>query len=221
MADRVGCATGRKTLIMFAGIVEETGRVEKVQFTNKAIELTVRAKVCGRGLKIGDSLAVNGCCLTVVKLGKAGAHRLVRMDLLKETWNRTNLKYTKAGSGVNLERSLRVGGELGGHFVTGHIDGTGTITRWERMGTDHILEIAAPAEVMDYVVFKGSIAVDGISLTVAGVHRKSFDIWIIPHTYDVTVLRERKVGDAVNLEADLLGKYVRQFVGKLPRGKKV
>jgi riboflavin synthase len=111
-----------------------------------------------------------------------------------------------------MERSLRANGELGGHFVTGHVDGLGKIIRWERAGKDHILDIAAPAEVMRYLVFKGSVAVDGISLTVAGLDKKSFRIWIIPHTIDVTVLRERKVGDAVNLEADLLGKYVEKFL---------
>jgi len=197
---------------MFSGIVEESGVVEKIRHAAKSIELTVRAKVCGRGLKIGDSLAVNGCCLTVVKIVRRGAFRLVRVDLLQETWKRTNLQFTKPGSAVNLERSLRVGGRLGGHFVTGHIDGTGKITRWERAGKDHVLDISAPKEVMDYVLFKGSVCVDGISLTVAGVGRKSFRIWIIPHTFDVTALRERAVGDYVNLEADLLGKYVRQFV---------
>ena len=203
---------GTSIEFMFTGIVEETGRVELIKPTAKSIELTVRAKICGRGLKVGDSLAVNGCCLTVVKLVKRGAFRLVRVDLLKETWKRTNLQFAQAGSGVNLERSLRIGGQLGGHFVTGHIDGTGKITRWERVGKDHVLEIAAPPEVMRYVVYKGSITVDGISLTVAGVLKKSFKIWIIPHTYEVTALRERSVGDAVNLEADLIGKYVRQFV---------
>jgi riboflavin synthase len=197
---------------MFTGIVEETGIVERIKPTAKAIELTVRAKVCGRGLKIGDSLAVNGCCLTVVKISTRGAGKLLRMDLLKETWQRTNLKDTRPGSRVNLERSLQVGARLGGHFVTGHIDGTGKIIRWERAGEDHVLEIAAPPEVMRYLVFKGSITVDGISLTVAGVRKKSFLVWIIPHTLKVTALRERAVGDAVNLEADLLGKYVRQFV---------
>src|SRR5580698_8453245 len=104
-----------------------------------------------------------------------------------------------------------VGARLGGHFVTGHIDGMGKITRCERAGKDHVLEISAPKEVMRYLVFKGSITVDGISLTVAAVSRKSFRIWIIPHTYEVTALRERNVGDAVNLEADILGKYVYQF----------
>ncbi len=197
---------------MFTGIVEEAGTVERIKPAARSIELTVRAKACGRGLIVGASLAVNGCCLTVVKLASRGQYRLAQFDLLKETWQRTNLQFAKSGSLVNLERPLRASGDLGGHFVTGHIDGVGAITRWERAGQDHVLDIAAPPEVMRYVVFKGSIAVDGISLTVAGVHKKGFRVWIIPHTYDITALRERKVGDAVNLEADLLGKYVEKFL---------
>jgi riboflavin synthase len=197
---------------MFTGIVEETGAVERIQPTAKSIELTVRVGVCGKGLKLGASLAVNGCCLTAVRIAARGKYKLARFDLLKETWERTNLQFTKPGSLVNLERPLRTDGNLGGHFVTGHIDGVGRITRWERVGQDHVLDIAAPAEVMRYIVFKGSVAVDGISLTVAGVQKKGFRIWIIPHTYEVTALRERKVGDAVNLEADLIGKYVEKFV---------
>ncbi len=197
---------------MFTGIVEETGTVERIKPAAKSLELTVRAKVCGRGLRLGDSLAVNGCCLTVVKLTPRKGGKSIRLDLLKETWRRTNLQFARAGSLVNLERSLQVGARLGGHFVTGHIDGIGKITRWEKAGLDHVLEISAPPEVMRYLVFKGSVTVDGISLTVAVVRRKSFRVWIIPHTYEATALRERKVGDAVNLEADILGKYVRQFV---------
>lgn len=197
---------------MFTGIVEETGSVERIKHGAKSIELTVRAKVCGRDLKIGDSLAVNGCCLTAVKFTPGKGGKLIHLDLLKETWNRTNLQFIRAGWLVNLERSLQVGARLGGHFVTGHIDGIGKITRWERSGQDHVLEISAPREVMQYLVFKGSITVDGISLTVADVRKKSFRVWIIPHTYEVTALRERAVGDAVNLEADILGKYVCQFV---------
>jgi riboflavin synthase len=197
---------------MFTGIVEETGIVERIKASAKAIELTVRAQVCARGVKVGDSIAVNGCCLTVVKLAAAKGGKLIRFDLLKETWKRTNLQFARIGAAVNLERSLQVGARLGGHFVTGHIDGVGKIIRWEKAGQDHVLEIAAPAEVMRYLVFKGSITVDGISLTVATLKKKSFRIWIIPHTYKVTALRERKLGDAVNLEADILGKYVRQFV---------
>jgi riboflavin synthase len=197
---------------MFTGIVEEAGAVERVSPAANSIELTVRANLCGRGLKVGASLAVNGCCLTVVKVAARGKFKLAQFDLLKETWQRTNLQFAKPGTLVNLERPLRADGNLGGHFVTGHIDGMGTIARWERMGQDHVLDIAAPPEVMRYVVFKGSIAVDGISLTVAGARKKGFRIWIIPHTYEVTALRERKTGDAVNLEADLIGKYVEKFV---------
>lgn len=197
---------------MFTGIVEETGTVERIKSTEKSIALTLRAGVCGRGLKAGQSLAVNGCCLTVVKLARRGKSTRVQVDLLQETWQRTNLQFAQVGSRVNLERSLRVGGELGGHFVTGHIDGVGRILRWERPGQDWVLDVQAPPEVTRYLLFKGSVAVDGISLTVAAVRPRGFRVWIIPHTYAVTNLRERQAGDALNLEADLIGKYVRQFV---------
>lgn len=198
---------------MFTGIIEETGVVESVRPMSRAIRLSVRAKICARGLRVGDSLAVDGCCLTVVKLTAKGRAKILHFDLLKETWERTNLQSVRAGSLVNLERSLEAGGRLGGHFVTGHIDGRGKIVRWERQGKDHLLEIAAPAEVMRYIIFKGSVAVDGISLTVAAVELERFRIWIIPHTFEATALRERAVGDAVNLEADILGKYVERFAG--------
>ena len=197
---------------MFTGIVEEAGVVESIKPTARSIELTVRATKCGRGVKLGDSVAVNGCCLTVVRLATRGTAKLIRFDLLQESWQRTNFQFAQPGSLVNLERSLRANGELGGHFVTGQVDSLGKIVRWERAGKDHVLDIAAPPEVMRYLVFKGSVTVDGISLTVAAVNKKRFRIWIIPHTFDVTVLRERKVGVAVNLEADLLGKYVERFL---------
>jgi len=197
---------------MFTGLVEETGRVERIKTTRGGIELTVGLKISGRGLKAGDSLAVNGCCLTVTKVARRGTRTMPVFDVLRETWERTNLQFAKTGSLVNLERPLRADGRLGGHFVTGHIDGIGRIEKWERIGADHVLDIAAPNEVMRYVVSKGSIAVDGISLTVARVKRKTFRVWIIPHTCRMTALRDRKVGEAVNLEADLIGKYVRKFV---------
>jgi riboflavin synthase len=203
----------RHSIAMFTGIVEETGTVEQIEPSAKSIRLIVRAPLCRRDLKPGDSLAVNGCCLTVVKV--SARHRLLEFDLLAETWQRTNLQFARRGSLVNLERALRADGRLGGHFVTGHIDGTGKIKRWKRRGSDWMLDIAAPASIMRYVIFKGSVAVDGISLTVAGVGRSSFLIWIIPHTYEVTALHERSVGDAVNLEADLVGKYVEQFVRRI------
>jgi|ERR1043166_1068328 riboflavin synthase len=197
---------------MFTGIVEETGVVESIKPTSRSIELAIRMRVCGRGMKTGDSLAINGCCLTVAKTRTRGRWKTAHFDLLKETWNRTNLQFAQRGGLVNLERPLVAGGRLGGHFVTGHIDGVGRITRWERIGKDHVLDISAPEDVMRYIVFKGSVAVDGISLTVAGVTKKNFRIWIIPHTFEITALRERKTGDAVNLEADLLGKYAEKFL---------
>lgn len=197
---------------MFTGIVEEAGVVEKIQPTQKSIELTVRTKTIAKGIKLGASVAVNGCCLTVVKISTRGKSKLLQFDVLQESWRRTNLQFTKPRAIVNLERPLRADGELGGHFVTGHVDGVGKIVRWEKSGTDHLLDIEAPADVMRYIVFKGSIAVDGISLTVAGVKKNSFRLWIIPHTFQVTTLRERKVGDYVNLEADLLGKYAEKFL---------
>ena len=188
-------------------------RIEPVANADVAtIELTVRAKVAARGVKRGDSIAVNGCCLTATKISFGKGGRILHFQLLLETWERTNLKYAGRGSAVNLERALLVGGRLGGHFVSGHIDATGRILRWEKSGQDHVLEILAPKEVMRYVIFKGSITVDGISLTVSAVRRGGFQVWIIPHTFAVTALRERVAGEAVNLEADLLGKYVRQFV---------
>jgi riboflavin synthase len=199
---------------MFTGIIEETGVIEKIKPTEKSIGLTVCANACGRGLKIGASVAVNGCCLTAVKISARGKAKLLQFDLLQESWRRTNFQFAKIGSLVNLERSLRVNGELGGHFVTGHIDGVGKVLRWEKSGADHVLEISAPENVLRYVIEKGSIAIDGISLTVAAVRKKSFRVWIIPHTFEVTALRDRKVGDAVNLEVDLLGKYVEKFLSK-------
>jgi riboflavin synthase len=205
---------------MFTGIVEEAGTVELIKPGAKSIQLTVRARSTARGLKEGDSLAINGCCLTAVKISAGGRGKLVRFDLLQETWLRTNLQFARRGSLVNLERPLRADGDFGGHFVTGHIDGVGKITRWERAGRDHVLDISAPPEVMRYMISKGSVAVDGISLTVAGVLKKGFRIWIIPHTYEITAWRDRRVGDAVNLEADLLGKYVEKFLTSRSQGYK-
>jgi riboflavin synthase len=203
---------------MFTGIVEEAGTVEAIKPTKRSIQLVVRARGIVRGLKPGASVAVNGCCLTVVKLFKRGRYRLVQFDMLQESWRLTNMQFAKPGSLVNLERPLHAGGEFGGHFVTGHVDGLGRIAKWERVGRDHMLDIAAPPEVMRYVIHKGSIAVDGISLTVAAVKKKGFRVWIIPHTYEVTALRDRRTGDAVNLEADLLGKYAEKFLlGRLAR----
>ncbi|MHC1764430.1 MAG: riboflavin synthase [Verrucomicrobiia bacterium] len=197
---------------MFTGIIEETGTVALVQPSGTGIRLGVLARLCSRGTKVGDSIAVNGCCLTVVRTTRRKGGTLLEFDLLQETWKRTNLHATGEGGAVNLERSLPAEGRMGGHFVTGHVDGTGRIRRWEPSGSDWVLDVAARPELMRYMVFKGAVALDGISLTVADVTRDSFRIWIIPHTYEVTALRERKVGDLVNVEADLLGKYVEKLL---------
>lgn len=195
---------------MFTGIIEETGRVVRIEPGAKSIRLVLEIHKTGAGLRVGDSLAVNGCCLTVAAIKRKA--RSVEFDLLRETWNKTNLQYAAAGAEVNIERPLRAAGRLDGHFVTGHVDGVGRIIEWEQHGADWKLEVQAPAEIMRYVVPKGSIAIDGISLTVATTRTKHFGIWIIPHTYSVTALHERKVGDWVNLEGDLLGKYVERFL---------
>src|SRR5256885_4309475 len=179
---------------MFTGIIEETGQVVGTEKGPSGIQLFLIASRTTRRLKEGDSLAVNGCCLTVVGI-KPAKKAILRFDLLKETWRRTNLQFASPGSLVNLERPLSAAGRLDGHFVTGHVDGLGKIKRWERSGADHVLEISPPRELMRYIVPKGSIAVDGISLTVADVLKSSFRVWIIPHTYEVTALRERRVGD--------------------------
>jgi riboflavin synthase len=198
---------------MFTGIVEEAGTIESIERSSQGIRLIIHAARVGEGVQLGDSIAVNGCCLTAVELdpGVSGGHRIV-FDLLEETWKRTSFAQLQHGSRVNLERALLATSRLGGHFVSGHVDGTGIIRRWERQGADHQLEIEAPDEVLPYLISKGSICVDGISLTVAHLLPDGFGLWIIPHTYEVTSLAERKVGDRVNLEADLLGKYVARLV---------
>ncbi len=199
---------------MFSGIVEEAARVAEVVEERGSIRLQVDARVCGADAKIGDSIAVNGCCLTVVDVAENRVAKRLSFDLLRETWNRTNLRFVRAGSQVNLERALPVSGRLHGHFVTGHIDGTGTVEVFERRGADWYLEVKTAAELLRYIVFKGSIALDGISLTVASVSDASFSVWIIPHTYEVTALNQRKAGDVINIEADMLAKYVEKIVLK-------
>ena len=193
---------------MFTGIVEEAGEIVAIRPGERSIEMAVRASVCARGVREGDSIAVNGCCLTAIDPSEGG---ILKFDLLKETWNRTNFHLARVGSLVNLERSMPADGRVHGHFVTGHVDGTGRIETFEQRASDWYLRVIPPLELLRYVVMKGAIAVDGMSLTVAEVGADGFAIWIIPHTLRVTALRERKAGDLVNLEADLLAKYVEKL----------
>ncbi len=194
---------------MFTGLVEETARVTWLRrSSDRGIQLQVTAERVARGIHTGDSVAVNGCCLTV------SAHRseLLTFDLLQETLDRTNLGRLRPDSVVNLERALRADGRLGGHFVQGHIDCAAKVRAWEPQGDDHRLEVEVPAEFSRYVAFKGSIAVNGVSLTVADAAADFFTAWIIPHTRKSTNLRTLQKGDLVNLEFDLLAKYVERMM---------
>ena len=196
---------------MFTGIVEETGRVVEFAPPGQGIaawKLCVSAERVCEGAGQGDSIAVDGCCLTVVGLGGG---RLA-FDVLEETRRLTHFSRLRAGSPVNLERSLRFDGKVGGHFVTGHIDGLGRIDILERRGNDTYLRVAAPPGSGRHLVPKGSIAIDGISLTVAEVDGDAFAVWLIPHTLEITNLRDYRAGDMVNLEFDLLGKYVEKLL---------
>jgi riboflavin synthase len=195
-------------IIMFTGLVEETGEVASLELSAEGARLTVRAQLILEGLQIGDSIAINGCCLTATKIGNG----TVSFDLLQETLRLTNLHALTAGAPVNLERALAAGARLGGHFVQGHIDCTSKVIDFSPSGADFRLEIALPASSQQYVVTKGSIAVDGISLTVAEVTPDSFILWIIPHTLAATNLRAKKAGDLANLEFDLLAKYVERML---------
>lgn len=192
---------------MFTGIVEEKGTVISFAAGAKAWRLRLSAQRVREGLALGDSIAVNGCCLTVA----AVSAEAVEFDLLEETKRLTNLGDLQPGAGVNLERSLRFDGKVGGHFVSGHIDGCGTIEIFEPRGQDHYLRVRAPAGGGRYLVHKGSIAIDGISLTLAEVEGDNLAVWLIPHTLAVTNLGERRAGQRVNLEYDLLGKYVEKL----------
>ncbi len=199
---------------MFTGIVAETGLTLQVNETGKGIRLEIQAENTSSELRLGDSIAVNGCCLTVVEISEPDAknQRRISLDLLKETWDVTNLHTATPGSLLNLERPLSFNGSLDGHFVTGHVDGVGKVLKWEQHGGDWLLEIEPPENLMHLLVHKGSVALDGISLTVAKVLDQSFQVWIIPHTYQVTNLHTRKPGSLINIETDLLGKYVERFI---------
>ena len=193
---------------MFTGLVEETGTITAIKHGRDSVTLVVAADVCLCDTQVGDSIAVNGCCLTATKITRRGKSRGFEFNLLRESWDVTNLSALKRGSVVNLERALALGQRMGGHFVTGHVDAVGRIRKWEKQGKDWLLDVDTPPGLMSGFVPKGSVAVDGISLTVAKLRKRGFAVWIIPHTRKVTNLRARKVGDPVNLETDLLGKYV-------------
>jgi len=193
---------------MFTGIVEEKGRVVSCEEAASSWRLKVAVSVVGEDVGLGDSIAVNGCCLTVIEIGEG----TLTFDLLNETRQVTNLKNAVAGAAVNLERSLQFQGRVGGHFVTGHVDGQGRLLAIEPDGKDVVMRIEVPEAFAKYLVYKGCIAIDGISLTVARVSGVEITIWLIPHTLEITALGDRKTDDFVNLEFDLLSKYTERLL---------
>jgi riboflavin synthase len=197
---------------VFTGIVEEKGAVKSIRREQHSAVITVSAKKILQDTVPGDSIAVNGICLTVTSLGPGW----FTADVMHETLNRSSLSDAAAGTFVNLERAMAAGGRFGGHIVSGHVDGTGVIREIRRDDNAVWFTVSAPGNIMKYIVEKGSVAIDGISLTVAAVRDDSFDVSVIPHTLGLTVLGDRCRGDVVNLENDIIGKYVEKLMNYSP-----
>ncbi|MBE6829247.1 MAG: riboflavin synthase [Ruminococcaceae bacterium] len=193
---------------MFTGIIEEIGKIQGIQKGARSAVLSVQASEILEDVHLGDSVAVNGICLTVTSISSNG----FTADVMHETLNRSS--HLRIGSSVNLERAMAANGRFGGHIVSGHIDGTGTVSDIRRDDNAVWYTVKTPLPVLSYIIEKGSIAIDGISLTVAKVHKDSFSVSIIPHTASLTTLSSRRVGDSVNLENDCIGKYVERLMGK-------
>ena len=203
-------------MIIFTGIIEELGAVKNINRGPHSFQINIAAQKVVEDLKIGDSIAVNGVCLTVTSFSTT--HFIA--DVMPETLNKTNLKELKGGMQVNLERALTLNSRLGGHLVQGHVDAIGTILQKERLDIAVIFRIEAPPEVLKYTVNKGSIAIDGISLTVVDVFTDSFTVSLIPHTAKYTTLGFKEPGVTVNLESDVIGRYVEKLLGNNQPGTK-
>lgn len=195
---------------MFTGLIEELGKVQSLTGSGESYRLTVGAKKVLPDLAIGDSVAVNGACLTVV----TKTDNAFTVDVMPETARRTVIGTLHVGEGVNLERTLRFGDRLEGHLVAGHVEGVGRILHRQEDGNAVVFRIGCEKSLTHYIIEKGSVAVDGISLTVTAVEENSFSVSVIPHTAAVTTLGFKRVGDKVNVETDLIGKYIEKFVGK-------
>jgi riboflavin synthase len=192
---------------VFTGIIEEIGVVQELSFSQEGARITLSAGNIAPYLKIGDSVSVDGVCLTATRIGGDS----FSCDISAETLRVSGFKRAKLGTRVNLERSLMLGGRLGGHFVQGHVDGVGRLTAKKPSGEGHEMSFDFPRALERYLIYKGSIAVNGISLTIASLGKDSFSVAVIPHTYESTNLGQLKIGDAVNLEVDMLGKYFERF----------
>lgn len=195
---------------MFTGLVEATGQLLRIDPHQGGRRLAIRTALAPAGLAVGDSLAVNGICLTVVTLGDGSAE----VEAGPETLSRTTMGEWRPGRELNLERAMRADGRFGGHFVTGHVDGTGRVTGLRADGLQTTLAVVLPEDLLSCVVEKGSVALDGVSLTVAAVRGAAVEVAMIPHTWENTVFRKLRVGDRVNVETDMLGKYIVQFLSR-------
>lgn len=193
---------------MFTGLIEEIGTVEQMRRAAKSGVLAIQANRVLSGIRVGDSISVNGVCLTVIQFSRSA----FSVDVMPETMRRSNLNSLQRGSRVNLERALKLGDRLGGHIVSGHIDGIGRVSALEEEDNATWVTIQAPPAIMKYIVEKGSIAVDGTSLTVAAAGEQSFRVSIIPLTQAATTLLSRRPGDEVNLECDMVAKYIERFM---------
>jgi len=189
---------------MFSGIVEEKGRITSLKKEKNLFVLTVKADKVLKGTKIGDSISNDGICLTVTER----TDKALSFDIMKETIRATTLKYARVGDEINLERALKMSSRIGGHFVTGHVEGVGTIKKIVKLKNYVEIRIAYPKELSSYLVPKGSVCIDGISLTVGQVTDDWFSVYLIPHTLDVTTIGQKKNSDKVNLETDMLAKYI-------------
>lgn len=194
---------------MFTGIIEEIGKIKSVTRESRSIRLTVAVDKILEDIKIGDSICTNGVCLTVTSFDNSS----FSADVMPETMDRTSFKHLKVNDTVNIERAMPANGRFGGHIVSGHIDGTGIITKMTRDDRAVRITIQTDPEITRGIVEKGSIAIDGISLTVTDVSYDKFGVSIIEHTQDMTTLSRKKVGDTVNLENDIIGKYIEKFIG--------
>ena len=195
---------------MFTGIIEELGVVGKIETSREPRLFSIKAKMIAEDLKKGDSVSVNGACLTVVDVKKGS----FSVEAIEETLKRTSLGDLRPADKVNLEGALKAGAKISGHFMTGHVDGAGTILSKKEDKGAVLIEVAAEKDLLDGIVQKGSIAVDGISLTIVEIKQSSFSVYMIPHTAQVTTLGFKKTGDKVNLEIDMLGKFVRKFLDR-------
>ncbi|MBC8061913.1 MAG: riboflavin synthase [Clostridiaceae bacterium] len=194
---------------MFTGLIEEIGKVEAVTKSTKSARITIKADTVLQGVKLGDSISTNGVCLTVTSFNSNS----FIVDVMAETMRSSNLHKLSKGEDVNLERALKASDRLGGHIVSGHIDGIGRVNNYEQEDNAVWITIAANTEILKYVVHKGSIAIDGVSLTVAYVDDTELKVSIIPHTKEKTTLLYKRIGDQVNLECDVIGKYIEKLLG--------